>query len=117
MYSCLTHVSPYSSSEASPQEKVEMSLLRECLESAMAAELSPHERDIIRLKHGLDDGVSKSAREVVEILGSLSVSDVTRSEKSAFRKLRSPYSVHTYNLLAFLDYIGVDAETFKKSMR
>lgn len=93
------------SSELLPEEQVEMSLLRQCLENAMATELSPHERDILRLRHGLDDGVSRSAREVCDLLGSVSVSDVRKSENSAFRKLRSPYSVHTYHLLGFLDYV------------
>lgn len=76
----------------------------------MATELSPHERDVLRLRHGLDDGVSRTVREVVQILGTLSATDVRKSENTAFRKLRSPYSVHTYNLLGFLDYVGVDPE-------
>lgn len=86
-----------------------MSLLRQCLENAMATELSPHERDVIRLRHGLDDGRSRSAREVSEAL-TISVSDVRKSESAAFRKLRSPYSVHTYHLLGFLDYVGVETD-------
>ena len=70
-----------------------MSLLRQCLENAMATELTPHERDVLRLRHGLDDGVSRSAREVVEICGgSLSVSNIRTAELKAFRKLRSSYS-------------------------
>jgi DNA-directed RNA polymerase sigma subunit (sigma70/sigma32) len=80
----------------------------------MATELSPHERDVLRLRHGLDDGVSRSVREVVEMCGgTLTLSDVRTAEMRAFRKLRSPYSVHTYHLLGFLDYVGVDAETVK----
>jgi len=92
-----------------PEERVEMSLLRRCLENAMATELSPHERDVIRLRHGLDDGRSRTTREVSEAL-TISVSDVRKSETSAFRKLRSPYSVHTYHLLGFLDYVGINPE-------
>lgn len=92
-----------------------MSLLRQCLENAMASELSPHERDILRLRHGLDDGVSRSVREVVEMCGgALSLSEVRTAELRAFRKLRSPYSVHNYHLLGFLDYVGADASTVKK---
>jgi DNA-directed RNA polymerase sigma subunit (sigma70/sigma32) len=71
--------------------------------------LSPHERDVIRLRHGLDDGRSRTTREVSEAL-TISLTDVRRSETSAFRKLRSPYSVHTYHLLGFLDYVGLDPE-------
>ena len=102
------------SSELLPEQRVEMSLLRQCLENAMATELSPHERDVLRLKHGLDDGVSRSTREVCALLGTVSVSDVQKSESSAFRKLRSPYSVHTYNLLGFLDYVGIDPDAARK---
>ena len=35
----------------------------------MASELSPHERDVLRLRLGLDDGVSRSSREVVDLYG------------------------------------------------
>lgn len=102
------------SAEPQPEEQVEMSLLRQCLENAMATELSPHERDILRLRHGLDDGVSRSIREVVEMCGgTLSVSDVRTAELRAFRKLRSPYSIHTFHLMGFLDYVGADAKTVK----
>jgi len=104
-----------SCNEPQPEEKVEMSLLRQCLENAMATELSPHERDVLRLRHGLDDGVSRSVREVVEMCGgNLSASDIRSAELRAFRKLRSPYSVHTYHLLGFLDYVGADVDTIKK---
>ena len=81
----------------------------------MATELSPHERDVLRLRHGLDDGVSRSVREVVEMCGgNLSASDIRSAELRAFRKLRSPYSMHTYHLLGFLDYVGADVDTIKK---
>lgn len=95
-----------------PEERVEMSLLRQCLENAMATELSPHERDVIRLRHGLDDGRSRTTREVSEAL-TISVSDVRKSESSAFRKLRSPYSVHTFHLLGFLDYVSMDSDPIR----
>jgi hypothetical protein len=78
----------------------------------MAAELSPHERDVLRLRLGLDDGVQRSAREVVKYCGgTLNVSDVRAAEMRAFRKLRSPYAVHTYQLLGYLDFVGIDLET------
>ena len=35
----------------------------------MAAELSPNERDVIRLRLGLDDGKIRSVREIVEFSG------------------------------------------------
>ena len=80
----------------------------------MATELSPHERDVLRLRHGLDDGVSRTIREVAEICGgSLRLSDIRTAEMRAFRKLRSPYSVHTSHLYQFLDFVGADLESLK----
>lgn len=108
----LTRVFFYNSAEPQPEDQVEFSFLRQCLENAMAAELSPHERDVLRLRLGLDDGVTRSAREVVDYCGgTLSVSDVRSAETRAFRKLRSPYAVHTYQLLGYLDFVGIDLET------
>lgn len=57
------------SPEPKPDDFVELSILRQCLENAMASELSPHERDIIRLRLGLDDGKTRTVREVVEVCG------------------------------------------------
>lgn len=57
------------STEACPEDYVELSFLRQCLENAMASELSPHERDVLRLRLGLDDGVTRTAREVVDVCG------------------------------------------------
>ena len=103
------------SPEPSLEAQIEISLLRQCLENAMASELSPHERDILRLRHGLDDGVSRTAREVAEIYGgSVSLSDVRNVEIRACRKLRSPYSVHTARLYDFLDFVGADVATAKQ---
>jgi DNA-directed RNA polymerase sigma subunit (sigma70/sigma32) len=95
-------------------DQIEVSLLRRCLENAMATELSPHERDVLRLRHGLDDGVFRSSREVAEFCGgTISVSDVRSAELRACRKLRSPYSVHTVQLYDFLDFVGADLNTVK----
>eukprot|EP00980_Cylindrotheca_fusiformis_P016522 scaffold4949_cov134-Cylindrotheca_fusiformis.AAC.1 len=103
-----------SCSEPSLMDQIEISLLRQCLENAMATELSPHERDVLRLRHGLDDGVSRSTREVAEICGgSISQADVRTAEIRACRKLRSPYSVHTLQLREFLDFVGADISTAK----
>mmetsp|Transcript_19761 Transcript_19761/g.40224 ORF Transcript_19761/g.40224 Transcript_19761/m.40224 type:complete len:780 (+) Transcript_19761:78-2417(+) len=99
--------------EPKPEDQVEISFLRQCLENAMATELTPHERDILRLRLGLDSGEGKTVREVVEMCGgSVTMSDVRSAERRAFKKLRSPKSVHTHNLLAYLDIAGVDRGSF-----
>ena len=70
----------------------------------MASELSPHERDVLRLRLGLDDGHTRSFREVVDVCGgSVSVADVRSVERRAFKKLRAPNTVHAHNLMAFLE--------------
>eukprot|EP00581_Thalassiosira_minuscula_P018026 CAMPEP_0183734574 /NCGR_PEP_ID=MMETSP0737-20130205/44195_1 /TAXON_ID=385413 /ORGANISM="Thalassiosira miniscula, Strain CCMP1093" /LENGTH=665 /DNA_ID=CAMNT_0025968087 /DNA_START=194 /DNA_END=2187 /DNA_ORIENTATION=- len=93
--------------EPRPEDQVEISFLRQCLENAMATELTPYERDILRLRLGLDSGEGMTVRQIVEISGgSISMSDVRSAERRAFKKLRSPTSVHTHNLLAYLDMAG-----------
>jgi DNA-directed RNA polymerase sigma subunit (sigma70/sigma32) len=102
-------------SEARPEDQVELSFLRQCLENAMSAELSPHERDVLRLRLGLDDGVTRSAREVVEVCGgTVSVSEVRLTEQRAFKKLRAPFSLQNYQLIAFLDFAGIDQSSLKR---
>mmetsp|Transcript_29228 Transcript_29228/g.42695 ORF Transcript_29228/g.42695 Transcript_29228/m.42695 type:complete len:288 (+) Transcript_29228:1-864(+) len=96
-------------SEAQPEDAVEISFLRQCLENAMATELSPHERDVVRLRLGLDNGETKTVRQVVEIFGGgVSMADVRSAEKRAFKKLRSPNSSHTRELLSYLHLAGID---------
>jgi DNA-directed RNA polymerase sigma subunit (sigma70/sigma32) len=70
----------------------------------MATELTPFERDILRLRLGLDNGEGKKIRQIVEICGgSVTVTDVRNAERRALKKLKSPASVHTHNLLSYLD--------------
>jgi len=100
--------------ERKPDEQVELSLLRQCLENAMASELSPHERDVVRLRLGLDDGVARTQREVVDVCGgSISIAEVRNAEKRAYLKMSSPYAVHTRQLLSYLDFCGGDLETIR----
>ena len=95
--------------EPKPEDQVEISFLRQCLENAMASELNVFERDVLRLRLGLDSGTGKTVREIVEICGGgVTMSDVRSAERRAFKKLRSPTSVHTHNLLAYLDLAGAD---------
>lgn len=98
--------------EPPPEDRVELSFLRQSLENAMATELAPHERDVIRLRLGLDDGVTRTCKEVAdEYGGRVSTSEIRSTEKRAFKKLRSPQALATYKLLAYLDFAGVDKET------
>lgn len=99
-----------------PFRQVELSLVRQSLESAMAGALSPHERDVIRLRLGLDDGVSKSLRQVAEEMGdSVTLSNIRTTEKRALKKLRSPSTLETYKLQTFADFDGVGVFTDSKT--
>jgi hypothetical protein len=85
---CCLGLMEFQSLDPSPESLVERSMLRQCLENALAAELSPHERDVLRLRHGLDDGISRSVREVVDSTG-------------AYLKLRHAHSKHNMRLVDF----------------
>lgn len=98
--------------DLAPEDHVERSFLRQSLENAMAVELSPHERDVLRLRLGLDDGRVRTIKELVEVCGgSVSDTDIRRAERVAFRKLRSTQSLHTHNLHTYLDFAGIDMST------
>ena len=82
---------------------MERSFLRQCLENAMAVECTPSERDILRLRLGLDDGEPRSTKEVsLAYGGALTAAAVRGMEKKAFRKLRSP------KFMAYLSFAGID---------
>ena len=71
-----------------PEQDVSKTLLREDLEGVLAT-LSPRERDVLRLRYGIDDGRMKTLEEIGQIF------DVTRErirqiEAKALRKLRHP---------------------------
>ena len=103
------------SEDPKPEDHVEISFLRQCLENAMATELTPYERDILRLRLGLDSGEGKTVRQIVEISGgSVTMSDVRSAERRAFKKLRSPSSIHAHNLLAYLDLAGIANDTLQR---
>ena len=74
-------------------------MLREDLEGVLAT-LSPRERDVLRLRYGIDDGRMKTLEEIGQIF------DVTRErirqiEAKALRKLRHPS--RSSHLKSFLD--------------
>ena len=82
-----------------PEQDVAKNLLREDLEGVLAT-LSPRERDVLRLRYGLDDGRMKTLEEIGQIF------DVTRErirqiEAKALRKLRHP--TRSDYLRSFLD--------------
>jgi RNA polymerase sigma factor (sigma-70 family) len=98
--------------DARPEDRVEWSFLRQSLENAMANELAPHERDVIRLRLGLDDGVTRTVKQVAEECGGIvTQSQIRAAEKRAFQKLRSPTSLANYKLMAYLDFAGIDSST------
>ena len=71
-----------------PEQDVSKTLLREDLEGVLAT-LSPRERDVLRLRYGIDDGRMKTLEEIGQIF------DVTRErirqiEAKALRKLKHP---------------------------
>ena len=71
-----------------PDQDVAKNLLREDLESVLAT-LNPRERDVLRLRYGLDDGRMKTLEDIGHIF------EVTRErirqiEAKALRKLRHP---------------------------
>lgn len=105
-------VNSIATDEMSPQAVVEQSLLRQCLENALAAELLPLERDIVRLRHGLDDGKSRTVKEVMESCGGmLSIGDIRTVENRAYKKLRFKHSVHNSRLRDFAEeFMGVAPE-------
>ena len=74
----------------------------------MAAELSPHERDVLRLRLGLDDGQTRTVREVVEVCGGGGrAADVRSAERRAFKKLRAPNSLQAHHLQDYLHMAGL----------
>ena len=78
---------PLTASPASPQ--VDASLLRTELELLLKLTLLPLERDVMRLRYGLDDGISKSLEAVGTLVG-LRTQRVRTIEQSCFRRLRKP---------------------------
>ena len=68
-------------------ELIDHALLRAELEAILTTALPPLERDVLRLRFGLDDGVSKTAVSVGEIAG-LKPVKVRNLEQMALRKLR-----------------------------
>ncbi|MBE9062751.1 RNA polymerase sigma factor RpoD [cf. Phormidesmis sp. LEGE 11477] len=71
-----------------PEDEVSKSLLREDLESVLST-LSPRERDVLRLRYGLDDGRMKTLEEIGQIFN-VTRERIRQIEAKALRKLRHP---------------------------
>lgn len=71
-----------------PEDKVSKNLLREDLESVLDT-LSPRERDVLRLRYGLDDGRMKTLEEIGQIFN-VTRERIRQIEAKALRKLRHP---------------------------
>jgi RNA polymerase primary sigma factor len=71
-----------------PEDQVSKSLLREDLENVLDT-LSPRERDVLRLRYGLDDGRMKTLEEIGHIFN-VTRERIRQIEAKALRKLRHP---------------------------
>jgi RNA polymerase primary sigma factor len=71
-----------------PASSVTQELLREDILEVMAG-LSPRERDVLRLRFGLDDGRQRTLEEVGQLFG-VTRERIRQIEAKALRKLRHP---------------------------
>ena len=71
-----------------PEDEVSKNLLREDLENVLDT-LSPRERDVLRLRYGLDDGKMKTLEEIGQIFN-VTRERIRQIEAKALRKLRHP---------------------------
>jgi len=71
-----------------PEDDVSKNLLREDLEIVLDG-LSPRERDVLRLRYGLDDGRMKTLEEIGAIFN-VTRERIRQIEAKALRKLRHP---------------------------
>ncbi|KAJ1635375.1 RNA polymerase sigma factor [Pavlovales sp. CCMP2436] len=74
---------------AVPETLVEHSCLRDDLEVLLCGVLSLRERDVLRLRYGLDDGRTRTLEEVGQLMA-VTRERVRQIEAKAMRKLRSP---------------------------
>jgi RNA polymerase primary sigma factor len=71
-----------------PEDEVSKDLLREDLECVLDT-LSPRERDVLRLRYGLDDGRMKTLEEIGQTFN-VTRERIRQIEAKALRKLRHP---------------------------
>lgn len=86
---------PYTLSDVVPdgsataEHLIESAGLRTEIEHVLQVALQPQERDVVRLRHGLDDGVPKSWKVVAGIVG-VDLTRVRNIERGAMARLRKP---------------------------
>jgi RNA polymerase primary sigma factor len=75
-----------------PAEAAGRTMLSEALREALS-ELSPREREVVRLRFGLDDGRARTLQEVANVVG-LTREGIRQVETKALASLRSlmPYA-------------------------
>jgi len=73
---------------ATPASSITQELLREDIIEVMAG-LAPRERDVLRLRFGLDDGRQRTLEEVGQLFG-VTRERIRQIEAKALRKLRHP---------------------------
>jgi len=73
-----------------PEECLENSMLRDDIKTLMMSALSPRERDVLRMRFGLDNGKVKTLEEIGQLL-LVTRERVRQIESKALRKLRAPY--------------------------
>eukprot|EP00245_Coleochaete_scutata_P015226 TRINITY_DN6702_c0_g1_i1.p1 TRINITY_DN6702_c0_g1~~TRINITY_DN6702_c0_g1_i1.p1 ORF type:complete len:597 (+),score=109.66 TRINITY_DN6702_c0_g1_i1:170-1960(+) len=72
----------------SPEEEITKRLLKQDLENVLHT-LSPRERDVLRLRYGLDDGRVKTLEEIGHVFR-VTRERIRQIESKAMRKLRQP---------------------------
>lgn len=99
--------------EDDPEVLVEWSLLRRALDHAMVTQLSPHERNVIRLRLGLDDGVTRTSRQVANDFyeGRFRTTEIVATWNRALKKLRSPRALSQYQWMSYFELCDIDIET------
>jgi RNA polymerase primary sigma factor len=97
-----------------PEDELENNMLRRDLEKILEATLTPRERDVIRMRFGLDDGACKTLDEISSIF-CVTRERIRHLELSALRKLR-----HPYRCILLKDYVSVKnkglADFFSRSL-
>ena len=83
-----------------PVKTVAQELLREDLAEVLSG-LSPRERDVLRLRFGMDDGRQRTLEEVGQLFG-VTRERIRQIEAKALRKLRHPKRINLFSLFFVL---------------